>query len=180
MPKKVSTEMLKYNNQKLFSNLGGGVVSFTSGDSTDATEYTSVDTLSTGSTLSSLFNKVSTMFKNIRYLYSKVATMNSDVITINNNLLSIDYFVFVSPALTEAQYTGGIGNRLIQINISDHIAENTIAIIPLGCCSSTDSNKLGVLCPLQSGVIKSSLWRINGNAATTYNCYFARINYKET
>ena len=24
MPKKVSTEMLKYNNQKLFSNIGGG------------------------------------------------------------------------------------------------------------------------------------------------------------
>ena len=65
---------------KNFSRIsGGGAVTFTSGDSTSATLFTSVDTLSTDSTLSSLFNKISTMFKNIRYLYSMVTTLNSDL-----------------------------------------------------------------------------------------------------
>lgn len=79
MPKKVSTDILKYNNEKLLSNIGVGVVEFTSNDSTSATSYTTVDTLTTKSTLSTLFNKVSTMFKNIRYLYNQVTQLNSDL-----------------------------------------------------------------------------------------------------
>ena len=47
---------------------------FTSGDSTNVTEWTEVGLLTSGEKHSSLFQKIATMFKNIRYLYHMLGT----------------------------------------------------------------------------------------------------------
>ena len=47
---------------------------FVSQDSTNVTQWTNVDVLTSGEKHSSVFNKISTMFKNIRYLYKMLGT----------------------------------------------------------------------------------------------------------
>lgn len=47
---------------------------FTSNDSTNVTEWTDVELLTSGEKHSSMFQKISTMFKNIRYLYHMLGT----------------------------------------------------------------------------------------------------------
>jgi len=47
-------------------------VTFSSGDSTSATSWTDVSTLSSGLTHAALLNRISTMMKNVRYLYNKL------------------------------------------------------------------------------------------------------------
>lgn len=49
-------------------------VAFTSGDEVSPTGWTNVDVLTTGSTLATLFNRISTMVKNVRYLWSKIGS----------------------------------------------------------------------------------------------------------
>lgn len=48
-------------------------VTFSSGDSTSATSWTDVSTLSSGLTHATLLNRISTMMKNVRYLYSNLS-----------------------------------------------------------------------------------------------------------
>lgn len=77
-------------------NTAENTVVFTSADSTTATAWTDVSTLTTGEKHSSIFNKVSTMFKNIRFLYKMLGTTNISSIgdgtvtnaisTLNSNL----------------------------------------------------------------------------------------------
>ena len=45
-------------------------VAFTSGDGASPTAWTNVSVITTGSTLATLFNRISTMVKNVRYLWS--------------------------------------------------------------------------------------------------------------
>lgn len=49
-------------------------VAFTSGDAASPTAWSSVSVLTSGSTLATLFNRISTMVKNVRWLYSKLGT----------------------------------------------------------------------------------------------------------
>lgn len=55
------------------ADLTDNEVAFTSGDALSPTAWTDVDVLTTGSTLATLFNKISTMIKNIRWIKSKIA-----------------------------------------------------------------------------------------------------------
>lgn len=69
------------------------IVSFTSKDTTDPTEYTDVEILASGEKHSSLFAKISTMFKNIRYMYKMLGTTDISAIgdgTVTGGLNSIN------------------------------------------------------------------------------------------
>ena len=54
------------------ADLTDNEVAFTSGDALSPTAWTDVALIETGSTLATLFNKISTMIKNVRWLYSKI------------------------------------------------------------------------------------------------------------
>ena len=176
MPKKVSTEILKYNNQKLLNNIGGGVVDFTSNDSTSATSFTSVDTLTTKSTLSSLFNKVSTMFKNIRYLYSKVTTIESDL---NTNISKIPQLVTVGTGA--GLVTTNSNSPIITFNLKKGInlvyvsvAEKTGGVSVGDFVFDTDPTKWCILNTWYRFTVHDStdmqvVIKSGTSAATTYN-----------
>ena len=55
---------------------------FVAQDSTNVTQWTNVDVLTSGEKHSSVFNKISTMFKNIRYLYKMLGT--ADISTLGD------------------------------------------------------------------------------------------------
>ena len=77
-------------NGKLGTSGDGSAVTsgFTSNDTVDAdaTAWTSVPKLTTGSTLFSLFTNISTMFKNVRYLYKLLGT--TDISKIGNGTVT--------------------------------------------------------------------------------------------
>lgn len=56
------------------ADLTDNTVAFTSGDSASPTEWTAVDVLTSGLSLKTLFNRISTMIKNVRYIWSKIGT----------------------------------------------------------------------------------------------------------
>lgn len=56
------------------ADLTNNPVAFTSGDAASPTAWTNVSVITTGSTLATLFNRISTMVKNVRWLYSKLGT----------------------------------------------------------------------------------------------------------
>ena len=57
-------------------NVGNNIVDFTSTDLADPTDWTDVSTLTSGMTLTNLFNRISAMFKNVRYLRNSIKAEN--------------------------------------------------------------------------------------------------------
>lgn len=56
------------------ADLTDNTVAFTSGDSASPTGWTAVDVLTSGLSLKTLFNRISTMVKNVRYIWNKIGT----------------------------------------------------------------------------------------------------------
>lgn len=56
------------------ADLTNNPVAFTSGDAASPTAWSDVSVITTGSTLATLFNRISTMVKNVRWLYSRLGT----------------------------------------------------------------------------------------------------------
>lgn len=75
------------------ADLTDNMVAFTSGDSASPTGWTAVDVLTSGLSLKTLFNRISTMVKNVRYIW---------------NLLGSSSFSNVASTLT-----GAIGNTAL-------------------------------------------------------------------
>lgn len=89
------------------ADLTDNTVAFTSGDSTSPTGWTAVDVLTSGLSLKTLFNRISTMVKNVRYIW---------------NLLGSSSFSNVASTLT-----GAIGNTALTTTaqtLSGAIAEH--------------------------------------------------------
>lgn len=68
------------------ADLTQNAVAFTSGDASSPTAWTAVSLLTSGSTLATLFNRISTMVKNVRWLYSKLGT--TDISAIGNGTVT--------------------------------------------------------------------------------------------
>lgn len=68
------------------ADLTNNPVAFTSGDAASPTAWTNVSVITTGSTLATLFNRISTMVKNVRWLYSKLGT--TDISSIGNGTVT--------------------------------------------------------------------------------------------
>jgi len=89
------------------ADLTNNPVAFTSGDAASPTAWTNVSVITTGSTLATLFNRISTMVKNVRYIW---------------NLLGSSSFSNVASTLT-----GAIGNTALTTTaqtLSGAIAEH--------------------------------------------------------
>lgn len=87
-------------------------VAFTSGDAASPTTWTNVSVITTGSTLATLFNRISTMVKNVRWLYSKLGT--TDISSIGNGT--------VTGALSTLN-----GNKM------DALGDNIVVTLPYTC-----------------------------------------------
>lgn len=84
------------------ADVSGNTITYTSGDASSPTAWTSVTTLTSGLSLATLFNRISTMVKNVRYIWNKLGTTSmgttattitgaiaeheSDISTLNSNL----------------------------------------------------------------------------------------------
>ncbi len=118
------------------------VISFTSSDATEPTEYTSVEILTTGETHNSLLSKISAMFKNIRYLYKVLGTTDISAIgdgtvkgsisTLNSNLdeLKITSKVYVKVGST-VTYPNGYSINTFDVS----------SVVPDGYKASTIVNQ---------------------------------------
>lgn len=85
------------------ADLTENTVAFTSGDAASPTAWTAVDVLTSGLSLKTLFNRISTMVKNVRYIWNKIGTASmgttattitgaiaeheSDISTLNSKLI---------------------------------------------------------------------------------------------
>lgn len=111
------------------ADLTDNTVAFTSGDAASPTAWTAVDVLTSGLSLKTLFNRISTMVKNVRYIW---------------NLLGSSSFSNVASTLT-----GAIGNTALTTTaqtLSGAIAEHESDI-------STLNSKLGQLYLVASGIL---------------------------
>lgn len=88
------------------ADVSGGVVNYTSGDSSSPTAWADVSVMASGSTLATLMNRISTMVKNVRYIWSKIGTtdisgigggtLTGAVSTLNENVMSSSAGVITS------------------------------------------------------------------------------------
>lgn len=106
------------------ADVSGGVVNYTSGDAASPTAWTDVSVMSSGSTLATLMNRISTMVKNVRYIWSKLGT--TDISSIGGGT--------VTGAISS--FNGKIGNvthgqisNINNVSNYDMVANN---IIPKG------------------------------------------------
>lgn len=94
------------------ADLTDNTVAFTSGDAASPTAWTAVDVLTSGLSLKTLFNRISTMVKNVRYIWNKIGTASmgttattitgaiaeheSDISTLNSKIKSTDITITTS------------------------------------------------------------------------------------
>lgn len=110
------------------ADLTNNSVAFTSGDAASPTAWTSVSVITTGSTLATLFNRISTMVKNVRWLYSKLGTTDISSIgngTVTGALSTLNGKVVSGIIKTLDAYTESYNLNTIYSNQEN----NTIAII---------------------------------------------------
>lgn len=105
------------------ADLTDNTVAFTSGDAASPTGWTAVGVLTSGLSLKTLLNRISTMVKNVRYIWSKIGTASmgttattitgaiaeheSDISTLNSKIssgtsVSVSDFITVSSGITLA------------------------------------------------------------------------------
>lgn len=129
---------------------GNVVPSYTSGDSSTATSWTSVTAVSTGLSFSTLINRITTMMKNVRYLY---------------NILGSSTFSTVASTVT-----GAIGNTALgttATTLSGAIAEHESDIGNTDISSIGNGTVTGAISKLNSNINKTSVVKKNIAANST-------------
>lgn len=91
------------------ADLTNNSVAFTSGDAASPTAWSSVSVITSGSTLATLFNRISTMVKNVRWLYSKLGT--TDISSIGGGT--------VTGAISALNGNIGLNNASLKLSSSD-------------------------------------------------------------
>lgn len=131
---------------------GDVVPSYTSGDSSSASSWTSVTAVGTGLSFSTLINRITTMMKNVRYLYTLLGTTSISGIgngtvtgalsTLNSNMASIDISSSFTPNTTafsmlthHAFYDKATG--LVTVIFSGNAATTFTASTTILQCAST-------------------------------------------
>lgn len=117
------------------ADLTNNSVAFTSGDAASPTAWSSVSVITSGSTLATLFNRISTMVKNVRWLYSKLGT--TDISSIGGGTVTgaisalngkISYFD-VSVTTGTEQYSGMYyANATIPSNLGELIGLAIVSV----------------------------------------------------
>lgn len=111
------------------ADLTNNPVAFTSGDAASPTAWSDVSVITTGSTLATLFNRISTMVKNVRWLYSKLGTTDISSIgggtvtgaisALNGNISNLIYVQdYTVPQLTLTSGTPGTRGSQVQLDVT--------------------------------------------------------------
>lgn len=104
------------------ADLTDNPVAFTSGDAASPTAWTNVSVITTGSTLATLFNRISTMIKNVRWLYSKLGT--TDISSIGNG--TVTGALSTLNGKTSKTYSGTPNNVIVTSYKANKIVEVTV------------------------------------------------------
>ena len=84
--------------------------------------------------------------------------------------ISFSHYTINSPALSS--YNGALGGYQEAVTIpSADVPSNCVAIIPVGCLSSSDGGRAGTISAIQNGAVCQQ-WRVNGATAGIYTCKF--------
>lgn len=142
--------------------------SFTSNDTENATEWTTVVPLSSGERHSSIFNKISAMFKNVRYIYKLINTIDITSTAPGTYCYSSNNTVhFV--ANSQSNYSLSIGWNTIG-NIPSEFAPQGEQRRP---CLITREGVIGALAISNTGTI-----RVYSSIATTEQALLGEVNYR--
>ena len=116
------------------ADVSGGVVDYTSGDSSSPSSWTDVSVMSSGSTLATLMNRISTMVKNVRYLWSLIGS--SSITNVSSTITEAIGNTSIT-GIGNGTVTGAIsalnGNSIIAVT-----ADNTISNIAADGSGSVD------------------------------------------
>lgn len=134
------------------ADLTDNTVAFTSGDSASPTGWTAVDVLTSGLSLKTLLNRISTMVKNVRYIWNKIGTasMGTTATTITGAIAEHE------------QDISGLNSKIISDTVPNGTNINTVLNIGVyllsGSLKYTNApdtyGVLEVLAPTPSGSIK--------------------------
>lgn len=112
------------------ADLTNNPVAFTSGDAASPTAWTNVSTITSGSTLATLFNRLSTMAKNVRYLKTQTDAINdktTGAITLSSNVTTTSSFSCI------CEKRGNFVTVYIAFTATEDISTGTqVATIPSG------------------------------------------------
>lgn len=133
------------------ADLTDNPVAFTSGDAENPTEWSNVSVITTGSTLATLFNRISTMVKNVRWLYSKLGT--TDISSIGGGT--------VTGAISALN--GNTVNTVFASSDTSKYTLNNVRIVRRGriyvlvgeikCISPSTSSSIGIVSSGMPGVV---------------------------
>lgn len=104
------------------ADLTNNSVAFTSGDAASPTAWSDVSVITTGSTLATLFNRISTMVKNVRWLYSKLGT--TDISSIGGG--TVTGAISALNGKTSKTYSGTPNNVIVTSYKANKIVEVTV------------------------------------------------------
>lgn len=99
------------------ADVSDGIVDYTSGDSDSPSSWSNVSVLTSGLSLKTLFERISTMIKNVRYIWNKFGTTNISSIgdgTVTGAISTINDNVNRNDALSltkNASYIGDFSNN---------------------------------------------------------------------
>lgn len=146
------------------ADLTDNTVAFTSGDAASPTAWTAVDVLTSGLSLKTLFNRISTMVKNVRYIW---------------NMLGSSSFSNVASTLT-----GAIGNTALTTTaqtLSGAIAEHESDISTLNSKMDEKSALLYITLSTSGTYSDSALYTALKNDSRVqprvYQFFRAKFNY---
>lgn len=175
------------------ADLTDSTVAFTSGDAASPTAWTAVDVLTSGLSLKTLFNRISTMVKNVRYIWSKIGTasMGTTATTITGAIAEHEQDISgLNDAITLTNWTtlvngvqyAGEGNHVfVRLNIAASLSTSftILATLPTGKRPSlnqyfrvTGSNGTGDVTVLvdTSGNIQAKVDSGTGSAVNGFIC----------
>lgn len=146
------------------ADLTNNPVAFTSGDAASPTAWTNVSVITSGSTLATLFNRISTMVKNVRWLYSKLGTTDISSIgggTVTGAISALNGNVGLKKIFYEYKTTGATGTTKTFTLISA-----TPYLLVVTNVNRTNTNGAGLFFVTPHS-LSSNIVTINANAYAT-------------
>ena len=177
------------------TDLTDNTVAFTSGDSSSPTEWTAVDVLTSGLSLKTLFNRISTMVKNVRYIWSKIGTASmgttattitgaiaeheQDISGLNSKVASstVTYSknnTYISATEGAVQRFGNVVAGTIIFTMSSAASDNNISLIT-GLPAPRASQQFIIMCVNDYSMTRAQLTS-SGTLRTWYNRAFVSGN----
>lgn len=171
------------------ADLTNNSVAFTSGDAASPTAWSNVSVITTGSTLATLFNRISTMVKNVRWLYSKLGTTDISSIgggTVTGAISALNGKVasstvtysknntYISATEGAVQRFGNVVAGSIIFTMSSAASDNNISLIT-GLPAPRASQQFIIMCVNDYSMTRAQLTS-SGTLRTWYSRAFVSGN----